>query len=452
MKIKYFIIPVLSLLFVATSCNKNKLDEKVASVNEWIWQEMNTWYLWTSNMPSYERTDIDPTTYFNSLLYTAKDKWSFITDNYRELINSFQGREKAMGYSLALYYKDAEQKDVVGYVEFVYPNTPAASAGIKRGDIIGSVNGQVLNNDNYIDLLFYTDNQTLGYLDYTGTGYTNSEKTISVSSQYIDENPVVKDTIYTFSGKSIGYLAYVGFISNFNDKLDEVFTKFKENNVKELILDLRYNPGGDLGAANYLCSSIVPESDVTSSKRLVNFNWNSYVQQAYTDLEADYNLYINFINDTKINMNLPRIYILTTRGTASASELTITGLEPYMDVITIGESTHGKYAASITIPDDDSIWALQPIVLKYSNADGLTDFEDGLSPDYEIKDYIEYPLGDTRDQMIAKAVSLITGEPLTETKSKNLRPHTGVYFKSAGRNPQITDGLLNIGKTNIKFE
>ena len=112
-----------------------------------------------------------------------------------------------------------------------------------------------------------------------------------------------------------------------------------------------------------------------------------------------------------------RVYFLTTSGTASASELLISGLEPYMDVVQIGEWTYGKYTGAWVMPDDNEEWAMVPIVLKYANINGYTEFKDGLEPDYEIEDDLlsAVPFGDTSDPMVAQAIELVTGSVVATT-------------------------------------
>lgn len=431
--------------FVEEEIINNDAVNKIT--NEWIWDEMDAWYLWRDFLPSKQVSTSDPNIYFNSILYTAKDRWSYISENYKDLVNGFQGIEKSMGYSLALYLF---QDRVVGYVEFVYPNTPAAKLGIERGDIISKVNSQNLTIDNYIDLLYNTDNQILTFAIIQNRVVNDLDHTLTISAEVISENPVIIDTIYHIADKKIGYLMYVGFIPNFNYELDRAFSNFYENDITDLILDFRYNPGGNIDAANYLCSSIAPESIVKNKSRLVNFNWNNEVQ-SYIESQGWYdNLYVDMLDDTNVNLNLTKVTILTTGGTASASELTITGLEPYMDVVTVGETTHGKYTASITLPDEDSIWALQPIVIKYSNSEGVTNFIDGFIPDYRVEDNFKWDIGDVNDPMIKKAISLITG---IETKSTHLEDDNLCMHKlniSIGRNPRIQNGILDITH-KIKF-
>jgi hypothetical protein len=122
-------------------------------------------------------------------------------------------------------------------------------------------------------------------------------------------------------------------------------------------------------------------------------------------------------------MNLPRVYFLTTGGTASASESLITGLYPYTEVIQIGTETYGKCYGSITVDDWEEPkrhnWAMQPIVLKYSNAEGYTDFVEGLVPDYFVQEYLLelVPFGSLDDPMLSKALEDMTGVAPATTKA-----------------------------------
>ena len=127
------------------------------------------------------------------------------------------------------------------------------------------------------------------------------------------------------------------------------------------------------------------------------------------------------------NLNLSKVYFLTSRTTASASESLMVGLYPYTDVIQIGTTTYGKCYGSITIDDWEDPkrhnWAMQPLVLKYSNADGYTDFVNGILPDYVVADNLLYaePFGSYRDPLLAKALEEITGvAPVTKKTVKQV--------------------------------
>ncbi|MCD4709781.1 MAG: hypothetical protein K8R52_02970, partial [Bacteroidales bacterium] len=133
-----------------------------------------------------------------------------------------------------------------------------------------------------------------------------------------------------------------------------------------------------------------------------------------------------------LNLNLPTVYFLTTEGTASASESLMAGLYPYMSVVQIGTTTYGKCYASITVDDwkepKRHNWAMQPIVIKYSNAAGFTDFIDGIEPDHQIEDNLLYakPFGSLEDPLLARALEEITG--VSPLQKKSLQPEAS--FKS----------------------
>ena len=166
-----------------------------------------------------------------------------------------------------------------------------------------------------------------------------------------------------------------------------------------------------------------------------------------------------FVNDNLVKLGLNRLYILTGNGTASASELTITGLKPYMAVKTIGETTYGKYTASITLKPEDFYdnpsaysdfknWGLQPIVIRYANSQGVTDFKNGFIPDIPIDDDVfnTIPLGDKTEPFLKKALEDITGVQIAAVKKAEIKvPFTFIDrgFSKFDKNKRevIFDGL-----------
>ena len=427
MKIRYKNpLNTLAFLFILLipflfSCKKenDEAPELTQKVNEFIKLSMEDVYLWEQYLPNIDiKTEFDSKEYFDKLLY-SEDKWSFITDDIQALEDSFNGVETTFGYSLAFYWRDSNKTSIIAYIEYVYPDSPAANANLKRGDIILLLDGVPLTLDNYMDLLYGSNiSITLGLKidDIISQGAT-----LSMTSQLLNLDPVFFSKIIEEDGKKIGYLFYAQYISNYNTSLDAVFQDFKNNGITDLVLDIRYNPGGYMSAAQYLCSSIVPSS-VTADDVLVTLQWNDFYQNYWQTHSVYSQIAMNFTPDSVVNINMQKVYILTGSGSASASELTITGLDPYMDVVLIGDTTYGKYTGSITmkpidIYTDESYyadfdnWGIQPIVLRYANANGVTDFKNGFAPDFYVYDNLSdgSQLGDTTEPLLAKALEQITG-------------------------------------------
>lgn len=432
----FIIIPVL--LF---SCNNDdnfspeaealRINEKV---NAFINNKMDSLYLWNDMMPDARNLTLEPTTFFDKLLYTREDKWSFITDDYEGLMASFAGVEKSYGYSIAI----GEDGGVVyAAVQFVYPNSPAGIAGLKRGDIIYKIDGEFFNAEN-INKLFSADNISITYGNFVDGISEENATTIDLTAAEFTANPVLKTNVIEKGDKKIGYLCLTKFVSNPEARfqLDEVFANFKTSVITDLVLDLRYNRGGGVTTAQHLSSLIAPENVVDEKQLLITQTYNKLI---HDDLIAsgDTDLFeLRFIPNTN-NVNMTHIYVLTGTSTASASELTITGLQPYMEVTKIGATTAGKYAASITVRpnttasnEDIQNWAIQPIVLKYANANGFTDFRYGLTPDFEVADQYgltigddivsNAQLGDENEALLKKAIEEITGI-VAPTVSKSLK-------------------------------
>jgi C-terminal processing protease CtpA/Prc len=216
---------------------------------------------------------------------------------------------------------------------------------------------------------------------------------------------------------------YNSFIGNFDDELNQAFGELKSEGVEELVLDLRYNGGGDVDSAVDLASMITGQFE---GEIFMKEMWNA-TYQAYFEENAPERLLNLF--DSKIrtgesinSLNLSKVYILSTASTASASELIINGLEPYINVIQIGETTTGKFQASVTLYDSEDFskdsgvnenhtYALQPLVLKSANANGKSDYFNGLDPDVELSENINNlgVLGDLQEPFLQAAVNHIKG-------------------------------------------
>ena len=434
--------------------NENEAPVLTQKINTFIQTVMTDIYLWYKDVPVIDiRYEKDSKQYFQKLLF-KDDKWSFVTEDVVALENSFEGVEKSYGYSIA-FGRFSNTGNIFGLIEYVYPNTPADKAGLKRGDIIVLMNGKDITEDNYTQLL-YAPNLNISRGVVTPDGISVDSKTISMVAQELTLDPVLIKEVVEHGDKKIGYLFYAQYIGNFNNSLDDAFQYFMDQQVSDVVIDLRYNPGGGTNAAQHLTSSIAPLSAVNAGDILVSFQWNDKYQQYFQSENIQAQLGIPFIKTTPVKMGLNKVYILTGPGTASASELTITGLKPYMDVVTIGETTYGKYTASLTFKPEDFYesptqysdfknWGIQPIVLRYANKLGVTDFKDGFDPDIPVEEdlFAGIPLGSKNDPLLKAALENITGVPVIAMKKAQVAaPDYSIFDRGFSRFDQNKRELL----------
>ena len=405
---------LFSLLF--TSCFEDNDDNGAlaSEITDFVWKGMNASYLYKQEISDLDNNRFDdpeeyasylnsynsPENLFESLIYERDniDKFSLIVDNYIELEQYLSGVSLSNGLNFGLVYLPNSTNEIFGYVRYVDNGSEADLANINRGDIFRSIDDIPLSIDNYSDLLSQ-EVYTVNFANYFNNNTEDvSDDTIELNDINIElqkvpliKNPVHHYSTLNYSGGKIGYLMYNQFVSNYDDYLKTIFSEFKSNSVDELILDLRYNPGGSINSAIVLASLITGqfENEIFNTEQ-----WNNDIQNYWLNNNPEY--LINRFMSFQSSLNLSRVFILTTRSSASASELIINCLKPYINVIQIGTTTYGKYQASVTLYDSENFsnqnvnrshnYALQPLVLKTLNANGVTDYYNGISPDYEYEE------------------------------------------------------------------
>lgn len=411
-----------ALLIVACKDADYSANDSNSATKEWISKTMTNYYLWADELPSIAMSDYqDPSEYFADLLH-ADDKWSYITDDYASLAaEMLSGTPLSMGYSPLFFRFSNESNNLGMVVEYVYPNSPASEAGIKRGDIIYKINDTQLTLSNYSSLYAETS-CVLETAVIQGGVLMPTGISISLEARIVEADPSICYKIIENNGTKVGYFFYASFVTGTNDvylkTIENIMSYFKSNAVDELIVDLRYNGGGNVEAARFLASSIVPQENSINQTRMINLKYNNAYEQYLKAYSPD-NLYYNF-EKVQVNLNLDHIYFLTTGSSASASELTIVGLQPYMDVKIVGEYTYGKYTGMYVFADEKEEWGMLPVCMKYANSQGYTDFAEGLKPDIEVQDDWTnfYELGDVDDPMIQAVFNDLNGveQQLVERK------------------------------------
>jgi carboxyl-terminal processing protease len=426
---------LLTLIAVATlfsSCFEDRDDTlQLASaleIQNFIYRGLNFFYLYKADTPelandafaSQEDLDIFLSTFSTpedlfDFLLSPQDRFSLLVDDYIALENALNGitLNNGMEYGLVLYPDNSG--NVFGYVRYVLPNTDAASEGLQRGDIFNTVDGQQLTENNFSELLA-PDTYTIGLATLEGEDVTPTGESVELTKMEYTENPVHIAQTLTIEGQPIGYLMYNAFTRDFDPELNAAFAQFQADGITELVLDLRYNGGGSVETAVDLSSMITGQFN---GQLFYTEQWNEDRQEEY----ASDGLFNNTISTGEAinSLNLTRVYIITSGRTASASELVINGLDPYIDVIQVGDTTTGKFQASFLLYDAPApgfnrsqanpshTYAMLPLVFKTANANGVTDYIDGLEPDVPLEeDYSNLGiLGDENEPLLAEALNEI---------------------------------------------
>nr|WP_245564892.1 S41 family peptidase [Spirosoma panaciterrae] len=466
--------------FLVTSCKKNTevtpsiITSSAAigngEVNSWVLANMQHYYFWNDKIPATTDTSLTPDKYFLTLLYdrnntanTDRDRFSWIQQSADDLKASLNGQSKTTGMEYSLYYRDASNTGVIAVVLYVQPGSPAAKAGIKRGDVISKVNGESLTGTNYQTLLSSNaDSYVFGFATFVNGNLTDSDQTKQINAVVFQSDPFLLDTTYTIGNKTIGYVVYNQFVKGINKadgtsdntydlKMESIFGKFKQKGVNELVLDLRYNRGGYVSSSTNLASLI--GKNIDASKVYYTQKWNSIVTDENDKTYGKGWNNQNFLTkSTAIGANLSRVFILTTGSTASASELVINGLKPFMTVNTIGTTTVGKNVGSITISDKSGQikWGIQPITFKSANAQGFTDYAGGFTPTVRVTEPDPRKnnwkaLGDLTEPLLGEAIFQITGTRMARraasTDSEVAPIGSSIDSKAGGGNMFVTDIL-----------
>jgi len=421
-------------------------DQKVPNdlaVNDFVWKGLNLYYLWQADVPDLadsrfsNQNDLNsflyghstPENLFQNLLFKPKslfpelqavDRFSVISSDYLELEGVLSGTTKNNGVDYALYYKNGSTTDIFGVVRYILSDSDAAQKDIRRGDIFYAVDGIPLTAQNYSGLL-RNDTYTLNLADFNSGNITPNGRSVALSKRVLSENPVYLNKVIVSGSHKIGYLVYNGFYPNYETQLNNAFAELKAAGITDFVLDLRYNSGGSVATATHLASMITGQF---SGQIFAKEQWNQKAEDYFSSNGSDrlYNYFSNSINTgAAINaLNLTKMYVLTTKATASASELVINGLEPYINVIQIGDKTIGKNVGSITLYDSPTFtkkdinpshrYAMQPLVLKIVNKNGFGDYTNGLLPDFPLKENLGNlgVLGNENEPLLQLAIAKIT--------------------------------------------
>lgn len=387
--------------------------------NKFVYDIMKDIYLWYDKIPEIDYASYEsPEKVMSDMLYSDRDRWSFITEaeSYSRLYGA--------GQYVGLGFVHIKRDDGNHYVALVYPGSPADKAGVTRSYRITEVAGTPVED---------IDSQSLW-----GSVLGEREIGVSVNMKFIDttgaevdltlvKELVTIDTVFINSlldigttGLKAGYLVYQSFLDTSIEDLNSAFGTFKSAGISELILDLRYNTGGTVSSASHLANLI---SGVVADGQL-------FTELAFNSKNSFRNSEYNFEQQDN-SLNLSRLIVISSSSTCSASEMIINSLKPFMDVVQIGSTSCGKPVGMISFSNCEKV--INPISFGILNANGEGEYFNGIAPDCSAEDGLTVALGDVDESMLGEALYYAGNDSCSAAKpgiaGKNVIPHGGFQLE-----------------------
>lgn len=357
-------------------------------------------YLWYKNIPPgfNARTHKDPDAIMQAIRpYSIEtgfanpvDRWSFAVTKaeWDGISTGFSG-----DFGMNVFFRtDGDLR-----VSHVEPESPAGKAGIRRSWRIKTINGSsnivVANASFIVDAVYYSNATNFVFEKPAG-----DEVSITLNAGGYKSHPVYLDTIYNSGGQKTGYMVFTSFLGDTTEmyqQFDRIFNHFKSENVQDVIIDLRYNGGGYVSVQNALANWLVPNAGNNGIMEVQKFN----------DKYSSFDETIRFAKKGSLNLN--RLFVIVSQQTASASELLINSLKPYMNVQLVGPSrTHGKPVGYFAIPVGN--WYIFPVSFRTINKNGEGNYFNGMDLSYQAADGLDKEWGDINESCLKSVLHFIS--------------------------------------------
>jgi carboxyl-terminal processing protease len=420
-----FVVAALSACTWGGGGNGNNFDCSVKGQKQFVLSTMRHWYFWNDALPKKVNIgDYETPQDLLAFLTTFSpddgtgnpiDIYSYIDSAAADAQYFAAGQYLGFGFNYKLVAADDAR------LQRVFTDSPAALAGLARGQRILELNGRSIADIQAaegIDAVFQTTP-----VEFHMQNTDASEFTVSIDQDVVTIDPVPQSRIIDAGGgRMVGYVELAAFIGTADARLDDVFAEFAANGVTDVILDLRYNGGGLVSTAELLADflgGLVAENQIFS-KTLFNAD------------RAKKNNRETLFDRLGNSIGLSRLVVLATSNTASASELLTNGMEPHVEVTIVGGWTFGKPVGQIGAEFCGNV--LRPTTFQTVNADDFGDFFDGLPPDCPVGDDLGIAVGADNDPNLVMALGYLASgacpiaapgsqmkpEPVVPTRNK---PH-----------------------------
>ena len=389
------IIHLIFALVLVCGCGEDRTYEylELTQDNQWIYECMKQNYLWSDSIHQPKRQDFFAANnkFLKSLLIPG--------DRFTNFSDSATSTSYGISYSLMRDPLSKQSRNYYALVSFVEPGSPAALAGLKRGDWIskmgrsnlGAGNSAILERGTATTVCtsrIVLDDETMEYAWQAGDTLQ-----MAVAAE-LSPVGIYLDTVYTQRNSKIGYVVCNGFTDECLGSMEAVVQRFQQQQISDLIIDLRYNSGGSLGVASKIASMLVPAENES----------NVFCRLTYNTLNSDKDTIYTFSSTT--TLSLEKIYIICGANTRGAAEVFIDALRQalgYNSVVIVGETTFGEDVATEKLVSPYG-FSISPVVAHVGDADGQRTLAYGISPGYVINEFADfykvYALGNKQEYLL----------------------------------------------------
>lgn len=384
----------LATAALISSCGEDRSGEYYALINTqtWMYETMQREYLYYQDLPDRNSLNFfkSPSEFLTSVV-SSQDQKSGTSFSHIDSVYITRSASTTPTFGFEGTMVRTENGSYGIRILYTQENSPAKEVGLKRGDLIIAANNKKINSSD----LFYITSPKEAYLftmgKLNGTGFDTLQTVQMPAPRIVENNNLYKSEITECGGKKVAYIMYNEFGNNDTEKLNQLFKNIAGQNINDIILDLRYNPGGYVTTAQMISTNLAPQEALG----------NTFLKMTHNDIINKTDV-LNFEQSMLANgspINYENLYIITSGNTASASEIVINCLKPYLSgrLIQVGTATFGKNVAQQLYTDEVKapmleFWLTNSLL---SNAEDFSDYyTSGLKPDFEISENFNGELGE----------------------------------------------------------
>lgn len=457
---KTILIPALIIVFISGffSCGVDRWPEYAhqTALDSWMYDILQQNYLWYQDLPTYEEVNLfqEPAA-FLSKVKSKNDNYSFVDSVMATPLPTY-------GFDYSLVRSQDNDTAYNALITYVIPDSPAAKAGLIRGDWIMKVDTSYISKKYEQQLLQGIEPRDLVMGVWKEVPVEPEEgeepaepgeeetifkvvpdgRTLDLpAARVVEDNPIHKSEVLTLEdGTKVGYLMYNSFTAGtkaqpekYNNELREWSDRLYQEDVHKVILDLRYNKGGSIDCAQLLSTMLVSSYYLDETMAFLEYNDKNIDKNATLTFNSE------LLNPSGKNLDLMTLIVLISGETAGAPEMLMHCLNgKIQELIAIGSSTKGQNVATEQFINEEFMWSVNPVVSVIYNSEH--DTYPGFKPTYSVNASTDYqtflPFGDEKETLLSVALGVLNNTyPPKDDEETEQREKTKLKIEKSVSSP-----------------